>query len=115
MAEPGSAEIAEQQNAKWRNGEIILYKKPTFVTKTIHLGNSHLNIVEQRVKLSNKCLFTIAILNPIPSSPRRFSLGITQSSNIKLHVDDAFIPSLFSLAPNDSPSIGLGNIKQLMP
>ena len=58
---------------------------------------------------------TIAILNPIPSSPSKFSLGRAQSSNIRLHVDDAFIPSFFSLAPNDSPSTGLGNIKQLIP
>lgn len=51
----------------------------------------------------------------MPHSPSKFSLGRAQSSKIKLHVDDAFIPSLCSFAPNESPSTGFGNMKQLMP
>lgn len=46
---------------------------------------------------------TIAILKPSPGLPNKFSLGILQSSKIKLHVDEAFMPSLSSFLPNESP------------
>lgn len=47
----------------------------------------------------------MAILKPKPGSPKRFSSGIEQSSNIKLLVDEARIPSLSSFFPNENPKI----------
>ena len=47
---------------------------------------------------------TIAILNPSPGAPRRFSFGIKQFSNIRLQVDDALMPSLSSFFPNENPA-----------
>lgn len=47
----------------------------------------------------------MAILNPIPGSPKRFSSGIAQSSNIKLLVDEPRMPSLSSFFPNENPKI----------
>ena len=58
---------------------------------------------------------TIAILNPIPKSPSKFSLGILQSSNIKLQVDDALMPNLSSFFPSENPGIGFGTMKALIP
>ena len=46
----------------------------------------------------------MAILNPKPGSPKRLSFGMVQSSNMRLHVDDARMPSLSSFLPNDKPA-----------
>jgi hypothetical protein len=59
--------------------------------------------------------FILAILNPSPFLPRRFSLGIRQSSNIRLHVELALIPNLSSFFPNDKPSVGFFTINALIP
>ncbi len=62
------------------------------------------------------CAFLIlAILNPSPLLPRRFSFGIIQSSNIRLHVEVALIPNLSSFFPNDKPSVGFFTRNALMP
>jgi hypothetical protein len=45
----------------------------------------------------------IAILKPIPGSPKRFSLGTLQSSKIKLQVEEARIPILSSFLPSERP------------
>ena len=58
---------------------------------------------------------TIAILKPSPNLPSKFSFGMQQSSNIKLHVEEAFIPSLSSFFPRESPLVGFGTINALMP
>lgn len=58
---------------------------------------------------------TMAILKPIPSCPSRLSLGIRQSSNIRLAVEEARIPSLSSFFPSDSPAVGMGTRNALMP
>lgn len=57
----------------------------------------------------------MAILKPIPSCPRRLALGIRQSSNIRLAVEEARIPSLSSFFPSDSPGVGMGTRNALMP
>lgn len=58
---------------------------------------------------------TMAILKPIPSCPSRLALGIRQSSNIRLAVEEARIPSLSSFFPSDSPAVGMGTRNALMP
>lgn len=58
---------------------------------------------------------TMAILKPIPSSPSRLSLGMRQSSKMRLPVDEARMPSLSSFFPNESPGVGMGTRKALMP
>lgn len=60
-------------------------------------------------------LITMAILNPNPGSPSRFSLGILQSSKIRLQVEVALIPSLSSFFPRDRPAMGLGTRNALIP
>jgi len=45
----------------------------------------------------------MAILKPIPGCPNILSFGISQSSKIKLQVDEARIPSLSSFFPSDKP------------
>lgn len=57
----------------------------------------------------------MAILKPIPSCPSRLALGIRQSSNIRLAVEEARIPSLSSFFPSESPGVGMGTRKALMP
>lgn len=57
----------------------------------------------------------MAILKPDPGSPRIFSLGIAQSSNMSEQVEDPLIPSLSSFLPNSNPFIGLGTINADMP
>lgn len=57
----------------------------------------------------------MAILKPIPSSPSRLSLGMRQSSKMMLPVDEARMPSLSSFFPNESPGVGMGTRKALMP
>ena len=57
----------------------------------------------------------MAILNPIPVLPSRFSAGISQSSKIKLQVDDPRIPNLSSFLPSERPSTGLGTMKAEIP
>lgn len=47
----------------------------------------------------------IAILNPIPGSPSRFSSGTKQSSNMRLQVLEAVMPSLSSFLPRERPRI----------
>jgi hypothetical protein len=54
-------------------------------------------------------------LNPSPFFPSKFSFGIIQSSNIRLHVELALIPNLSSFLPNDKPSDGFLTINALMP
>jgi hypothetical protein len=44
----------------------------------------------------------MAILKPRPASPRRFSLGIAQSSKINEQVELARMPSLSSFLPKKS-------------
>ncbi|CNH94347.1 Uncharacterised protein [Mycobacterium tuberculosis] len=44
-----------------------------------------------------------AVLNPVPSAPMIRSAGIRVSSKITCRVGDPLIPSLRSLAPNDTP------------
>lgn len=58
---------------------------------------------------------TMAILKPIPGSPSRLSLGMRQSSKMRLAVDEARIPSLSSFFPSVSPGVGMGTRKALMP
>lgn len=57
----------------------------------------------------------MAILKPIPGSPSRLSLGIRQSSKMRLAVDEARMPSLSSFFPSVSPGVGMGTRKALMP
>ncbi|KAH1002025.1 hypothetical protein HUJ05_008647 [Dendroctonus ponderosae] len=45
---------------------------------------------------------------PKPSSPKRFSLGILQLSNISAQVEEPLIPNLSSFLPSSNPSTGLG-------
>lgn len=45
----------------------------------------------------------MAILNPMPGSPSKFSLLTVQSSKFKVQVDEPRIPSLSSFLPNDRP------------
>jgi hypothetical protein len=58
---------------------------------------------------------TMAILKPIPGSPSRFSLGIRQSSKMRLAVEEARMPSLSSFLPSVSPGVGMGTRKALIP
>ena len=57
----------------------------------------------------------LAILNPSPLLPSKFSFGTIQSSNIRLHVELALIPNLSSFLPNDKPSVGFFTINALIP
>lgn len=57
----------------------------------------------------------MAILKPIPGSPSRLSLGMRQSSKMRLAVDEARMPSLSSFFPSVSPGVGMGTRKALMP
>lgn len=57
----------------------------------------------------------MAILKPIPGSPSRFSLGMRQSSKMRLAVDEARMPSLSSFLPSVSPGVGMGTRKALIP
>lgn len=57
----------------------------------------------------------MAILKPNPGSPRIFSLGISQSSNISEHVDEPLIPNLSSFLPSSKPLIGFGTMNAEMP
>ena len=52
----------------------------------------------------------IAIGNPLPSTPSRFSFGILQSSKISSYVDDPRIPIFFSLVPKEKPGAPLSTI-----
>ena len=63
----------------------------------------------------NESKRTIAILKPSPGSPNKLSFGILQSSKIKLHVEEAFIPNLSSFFPKLSPGVGIGTKKALIP
>ena len=45
----------------------------------------------------------IAILNPFPAAPRMASFGTSQSSKIRLQVDEARIPNLSSFFPKLKP------------
>lgn len=47
--------------------------------------------------------------------PKSESIGILQSSKIKLHVELPRIPSLSSFFPKDKPSVGFGTRKALIP
>lgn len=47
----------------------------------------------------------MAILKPIPGSPKIFVSGTGQSSNIKLLVDEPLMPSLSSFFPSENPKI----------
>ncbi|PRD35245.1 UNVERIFIED_CONTAM: hypothetical protein NCL1_12107 [Trichonephila clavipes] len=66
-------------------------------------------------ELEESIVYTIAILNPSPVFPRRFSLGMRQSSNMRLQVDEPLIPILSSFFPLAIPSEGSGTMKQLIP
>lgn len=57
----------------------------------------------------------MAILNPYPGLPSIFSLGIEQSSKMRLHVEEPRMPSLSSFLPNESPGVGLGTTKAEIP
>ena len=57
----------------------------------------------------------IAILNPFPLSPNRFSLGILQFSNINSQVADPLIPSFFSFLPIENPGVLASTIKAEIP
>lgn len=57
----------------------------------------------------------MAILNPNPGCPRMFSEGISQSSKMRLQVEDPLIPSLSSFLPSERPFTGLGTKKAEMP
>lgn len=57
----------------------------------------------------------MAILKPSPGSPSRLSLGMRQSSKMRLAVDEARMPSLSSFFPSVSPGVGMGTRKALMP
>ena len=46
---------------------------------------------------------SMAILYPLPTSPRTFSFGTRQSSRINSQVEDARIPSLSSFLPTVNP------------
>lgn len=58
---------------------------------------------------------TMAILKPIPCAPSRFSLGMRQSSKMRLAVEEALMPSLSSFLPSERPGHGMGTRKALMP
>lgn len=87
--------------------KVILNVK--IVLKTAGLGTTALH------KCTRDPSLTMAILKPIPSCPSRFSLGIRQSSNIRLAVEEARMPSLSSFFPRDSPAVGIGTRNALMP
>lgn len=57
----------------------------------------------------------MAILKPSPGSPSRLSLGMRQSSKMRLAVDEARMPSLSSFFPSVRPGVGMGTRKALMP
>mmetsp|Transcript_1555 Transcript_1555/g.2199 ORF Transcript_1555/g.2199 Transcript_1555/m.2199 type:complete len:215 (+) Transcript_1555:234-878(+) len=57
----------------------------------------------------------MAILKPWPVSPNKLSLGIRTSSMIRLAVDEARMPSLSSLAPNENPGVSVGTINAEIP
>lgn len=57
----------------------------------------------------------MAILNPMPSSPRRLSFGTLQPSMMMFAVDDARIPSLSSFLPREIPGESIGTTNALIP
>lgn len=54
-------------------------------------------------------------LNPKPGSPKIFSFGILQSSNMSKQVEDPLIPNLSSFFPSSNPFAGFGTINADMP
>lgn len=79
------------------------------VLKMASLGTTALH------KCTSDPSLTMAILKPIPSCPSKLALGIRQSSNIRLAVEEARMPSLSSFFPRDSPAVGIGTRNALMP
>lgn len=57
----------------------------------------------------------MANLKPSPSAPTRFSTGTLTLSKITCAVGDAFQPSFFSGAPNESPGMSFSTTRQEMP
>ena len=57
----------------------------------------------------------IASLKPLPSLPRRFSLGILQSSKISSQVEEPLIPILSSGSPTVNPGVPLSTMKAEIP
>ena len=57
----------------------------------------------------------IAILNPCPGSPSKFSFGIRQLSKIKFAVELPRIPSLSSFLPRLKPGVPFSTMNALIP
>ena len=57
----------------------------------------------------------IAILNPMPSAPSKFSFGMAASSKMMLLVEEARMPSFSSFLPRETPGVFMGTTKALMP
>ncbi len=57
----------------------------------------------------------IAVLNPVPSSPSKFSAGTWQSSKISSTVGEPRIPIFFSSFPTLKPGDVFSTAKALMP
>ena len=58
---------------------------------------------------------SMAILYPLPTSPRTFDLGTRQSSRINSQVEEARMPSLSSFLPTVNPGNSFSIIKAVMP
>ena len=57
----------------------------------------------------------MAILYPLPTSPRTFSRGTRQPSRISSQVDEARMPSLSSFLPTWKPGKARSTRKAVMP
>ena len=53
-------------------------------------------------------------LNPSPSLPSRFSLGMRQSSKISSAVEEARTPNLFSFLPMENPGVPVSTMNELI-
>ena len=57
----------------------------------------------------------MAILKPSPSSPSRFSTGISQSEKCRATVGEPWIPSFFSFLPTENPFMPGSTRNAVMP
>ncbi len=57
----------------------------------------------------------MAIPNPLPTLPNKFSLGTLQFLNISSHVAEPLIPIFFSFFPTEKPSKSFSTINAEIP
>src|ERR1700722_9502257 len=86
-------------------------KGPRGLEFSRHIGQPEL----QRLEFVEPLSKSIAILKPMPSSPRRLATGTRAFSKITARVGCAFQPILRSLAPSDSPGVPLSTTNVEMP